>query len=190
MKIINKDEFKSKKEELVNDIKKGAVFIHPTDTIYGLGCNAKDPESIKKLRDMKKRPNQPFSVIAPSKDWIYENCELSLEAGVWIDKLPGPYTMIVKLKNKTAVSKETNNDADTLGVRIPDHWTSSLAKETNLPIITTSANKAGDDFMTSLEDLDPQIKSKVNFILYEGEVKGKPSTLVDLTKKEVTVKER
>ena len=78
----------------------------------------------------------------------------------------------------------------TIGVRIPDHWTTDIAKELNLPIVTTSANLAGKAFMTSVETLDTNVRNKVAFMINEGEIKGKPSTLVNLTKDEVEVKER
>ena len=79
---------------------------------------------------------------------------------------------------------------ETLGIRIPEHWTSNIAKELNTPIVTTSANVTTKEFMTSIDNLDPTIKSKVDFIIYEGEIKGHPSTLIDLTKETVEIKKR
>ena len=108
----------------------------------------------------------------------------------WLEKLPGPYTLILKLKNPEAVEHIVNKGMATIGVRIPDHWTTDIAKELNLPIVTTSANLAGKAFMTSVETLDTNVRNKVAFMINEGEIKGKPSTLVNLTKDEVEVKER
>ncbi|MEK6876251.1 MAG: Sua5/YciO/YrdC/YwlC family protein, partial [Nanoarchaeota archaeon] len=59
--------------------------------------------------------------------------------------------------------------------------------EINMPIVTTSANKSNEDFMTSLDDLDSEIKSKVDFIVYEGQKKGNPSKIIDLTDEERVV---
>jgi L-threonylcarbamoyladenylate synthase len=182
MRVLTKDEVNVEKAALKESILDGAVFIYPTDTIYGIGCNALKPESVKKIREIKKRTQNPFSVIAPSKQWIFDNCQVSEEAMRWVEKLPGPYTLILKTNNNS-VAKEVNQKLNTLGIRIPQHWFSSFVSELEVPIVTTSANKAGNDFMTSLENLDTDIKSRVDFIIYEGEKQGKPSKIVDLSGK-------
>jgi len=184
--LLNKDEFILKKEKYLKLIREGAVFLYPTDTIYGIGCDATNDKSVKKIREIKQRAENPFSVIAPSKKWILENCNIH---EIQLNKLPGPYTFIVNLK-KDCVSGLVNNHMQTLGIRIPDNWFSNIVKELNLPIVTTSVNKQSKEFMTSLDDLDNEIKNKVDFIIYDGEKKGKPSTLIDFTKENIEIKER
>jgi L-threonylcarbamoyladenylate synthase len=190
MEVLTFDEYQLRKEEILHKIKHGAVFIYPTDTIYGIGANALDFKAVDKVRQAKDRYSNPFSIIAPSKEWIKENCHLTKEAEQWLEKLPGPYTLIMKLKNKSAIEQNVNSGLETVGIRIPDHWTSSIAEELNAPIITTSANVTTKEYMTSMENLDPIIKSKMDFIIYEGEIKGTPSTLIDLTKSKVEIKKR
>ena len=65
MQILNKDEYYLRRSELLNKINGGAIFIYPTDTIYGLGANALDQKAVTRIRDAKERPENPFSVIAP-----------------------------------------------------------------------------------------------------------------------------
>ncbi|MBN2112144.1 threonylcarbamoyl-AMP synthase [Candidatus Woesearchaeota archaeon] len=191
MRVLTKEETKIQAGKLGEEIiERGAVFIHPTDTIYGLGCDATNDTAVKRIRDIKSRFKKPFSVIAPSKEWITKNCVVTKEAKEWIEKLPGPYTLIMKLKNKKAVSEHTNFGVDTIGVRIPDHWFSHVASALGKPIVTTSANKVDQDFMTTLDDLNPIIKESVDFIIYEGEKRGRPSQLVHLDQGKVTIKKR
>ncbi len=182
MRVLTKDEVNVEKKVLMQSILDGAIFVYPTDTIYGLGCNALKSESVKKIRSIKERVQNPFSVLAPSKQWIFDNCFVSEEAVKWVEKLPGPYTLILKVRNNVA-AKEVNLNLSTLGIRIPDHWFSSFVSELEIPIVTTSANKAANDFMTSLDDLDMDIKISVDFIIYEGEKKGRPSKIIDLSNK-------
>lgn len=181
--VITKEEFNLQKEAFFQDIEEGAIFIHPTDTIYGIGGNAKRPDVVKEIREIKQREKQPFSVIAPSKEWIRENCVVTREAEEWINKLPGPYALILKLKNRNCVSEEVAPGLDTLGVRIPNHWFSRAVMEIGLPIITTSANITDEGFMTSMDDLSADIRKKMDFIIYEGEKNGRPSKIIDLTGK-------
>jgi len=190
MRILNKEEVQIQALQIKEDILNGAVFIHPTDTIYGLSCDATNDEAVGKIREIKSRFKRPFSVIAPSKDWIIENCEMTKEAEEWLGKLPGPYTLIMKLKNKESVSEKANMGMDTIGVRIPAHWISHAAATIGVPLITTSANKTDEDYMTTIENLNDEIKGKVDFIIYEGEKHGRPSKLVHLEGDEVEVKER
>ena len=182
MRILNFDEFKLEKDSIIQSIMDGAVFIYPTDTIYGIGCNAQISGSVKKIRELKLRVTNPFSVIAPSIEWIRDNCIVAKEADEWLEKLPGPYTLILKLKNK-CVAQEVNPGLKTLGIRIPKHWMSKVAAEADVPIVTTSVNRSSEDYMTSLDDLDYTIMGSVDFILYEGRKDGKPSKIIDLTDK-------
>ena len=183
MIIYNTEEINIREHRLIDAIKNGRLFIYPTDTIYGVGCNAKNSKSVQKIRQLKERPANPFSVIAPSVGWIKENCQVNSEAEEWLKKLPGPYTLIMNLKKRECISKEVNSGIETIGVRIPDHWISKLLANANVPFVTTSVNKSGQEFMTSLEDLNDEIKQGVDFVLYEGKKEGKPSKIVDLTGK-------
>ena len=181
MRVMNFEELNIEKQLVIDAIIKGSVFIYPTDTIYGIGCHAKNPKSVKKIRLLKGRASNPFSVIAPSLEWINENCIVTEEAEEWLGKLPGPYTLILKLKNQGCVAKEVNPGLNTLGIRLPNHWISKLVAEAEVPVVTTSVNRSDEEYMTSLEDLDPAIKSCVEFVIYEGGKEGRPSKIIDLT---------
>jgi len=188
--MLNKHELELAAPQIAEKIRKGGVFLHPSDTIYGLGCNAKDEKAVKKVRELKGQSDKPFSVWAPSVDWIRENCVVDKKAEEWLGKLPGPYTLILKMKNKSCVAKSVHLDKNTLGVRIPSHWMQDFVSAVNTPIITTSANRTGEPFMTSHENLHPDIKRGLDFIIYEGEKRGRPSQIVDLTGAKTIVKNR
>ena len=180
MQIYTQDELKINIDEFSTQVKKGALFIHPTDTIYGLGCSALNNKAVKKLRQIKHQESQPFSVIAPNKGWIFTHCVVPIFAEKWIDRLPGPYTLILKIKNLDTVAPEVLCGMKTIGVRIPHHWMSRAVSEIGEPIVTTSANIHGKDYMTNLESLDPSFKKHLSYIIFEGEKTGKPSTIVHL----------
>ncbi|MBI4140185.1 threonylcarbamoyl-AMP synthase [Candidatus Woesearchaeota archaeon] len=188
MNVITRDELMQDRYSFMKMVDDGAIFIHPTDTIYGIGCNACDNNAVLKIRSAKNRHDMPFSVIAPSKEWIKNNCKISKYAEKWVDKLPGPYTLILNLKNNFCIASEVNKNSGTIGVRIPDHWISTAVSELGKPIVTTSANVTGRTYMTRIEDLHNDVKKCTDFAIYEGEKIGRPSTIIDLTGKEKIVK--
>ncbi|MEM3126648.1 MAG: L-threonylcarbamoyladenylate synthase [Candidatus Woesearchaeota archaeon] len=183
MNIYKKDDF----HKILQLIKKGAIFVYPTDTIYGIGCDATNNDAVKKLRQIKKQFERPFSVIVPSKEWIRQNCIVNNNAEQWLQKLPGPYTLILPLKNKKCVASSVITD-DTLGIRIPSHWCSELASSLQKPIVTTSANISGKPFITIPLELEEELKKQIDFVIDEGVLSTKPSTIVDLTNEEKIVR--
>jgi tRNA threonylcarbamoyl adenosine modification protein (Sua5/YciO/YrdC/YwlC family) len=187
--ILNRDEFNVRKLRLLRELKR-SVFIYPTDTIYGIGCNALDEPLVRRIRELKRRYDLPFSIIAPSKEWIRQHCVIDARGEEWLKRLPGPYTLILRLKDGNPLSDAVNMGLGTVGVRIPDHWFSLVVAELGFPVVTTSANLAGEDYMRSLDDLNPIIKKNVEHIFYEGELTGRPSTIVRLDKAEMEVRER
>ncbi len=144
MKAI-KDNFESHREEVVRQILAGKTFIYPTDTIYGLGCGATNEKAVRRLREIKLRETKPFSVIAPSFEWIREVCEVG--DGKELGLLPGPYTLIYRIKKENIVAPSVNPDGKTLGVRIPDHWFSKWIGLAGVPFVTTSVNLSGERHM-------------------------------------------
>jgi len=84
MQVITKKEFLDNKEGHIKKIKAGSIFIYPTDTLYGIGCDAGNESIVKKIREVKQT-DQPFSVIAPSKDWIKQNLEYLPGFDQWLD---------------------------------------------------------------------------------------------------------
>ena len=189
MRIVTIDEFRLNKDEFAEKLEEGQVFIYPTDTIYGIGCDATNEAAVLKLRNIKRQHDRPLSIIAPSINWIKENCVITSEVEEWLKKLPGPYTLILKLKNKKAIAQSVN-DTGSIGVRIPKHEISRFVNYIGFPIVTTSANITGKMFMTSIEDLDSEIKNRVDFFIDQGETRGTPSTIIYLDKEKIEIKKR
>ncbi len=192
MQLVHANDFHAFEKKIREAIRGGEVFIYPTDTIYGLGCNALKSEAVAKIRLLKERERKPFSVIAPSLAWIEENLEVSQQAREFIqENLPGAFTILLKMKNENCVSPEVvkGGKPSVLGVRIPRHWFTQVVRKANVPFVTTSVNKSGGKFMTSIRDCDKTILANVDYVVYEGPKHGKPSTIIDFTSgKKKTVK--
>jgi len=167
--------YEYEEEKLVEMIKSGKVFIYPTDTIYGLGCNAENESSVSRIKLIKTREKEkPLSIIAPSKQWIKDNLATDK---IDIDKyLPGPYTLILWKKDKNFMNHVSTSE--TLGVRIPDNEFTKLVEKAGVPFITTSVNLSGEKPASSIYEIKTEILSNVDVVLDGGILPGTPSTII------------
>lgn len=175
MEIINHKEISVK--SLKKHLKNGEIIIYPTDTIYGLGCDANNEEAIIHLREVKQNFHSPLSIIPPSKKWVLDNTTIKQ---VYIDSLPGPFTFIVKLKKKNAINKEIS-DSGTIGIRIPDHQFIKKIQATKIPVVTTSVNLHGMDPITNLKQIPQNFKKEISIAIDAGSLQNNPSIILDLT---------
>ncbi|MCX6814327.1 MAG: L-threonylcarbamoyladenylate synthase [Candidatus Aenigmarchaeota archaeon] len=182
MKTVKLEEILGNKDvrnEIIEEMKTGSIFVYPTDTVYGIGCNALISASVKKIRGIKKS-DHPFSVIAPSTEWILKN--LVVESKRSLNVLPGPYTLIFRKKEPFFLRDVS--PLPTLGIRIPSHPITKIVREIGIPFVSTSANLSGKQPIKKVS----QVKfPKVNFVIDGGVLSGPPSIVIDLSGEEEKV---
>jgi len=163
-------------------IKSGGVVAFPTETVYGLGANAYDEQAVKKIFELKGRPqDNPLIVHISKKQDVYIVArEIPEKAKVLIREFwPGPLTLVL-LKNPSIPDIVTAG-LDTVAVRMPDHPIAlKLIRLSGVPIAAPSANISGKPSATQPEHIKKYFGEKV--FLIEGKVKiGIESTVLDLT---------
>ena len=183
MKTVRLDDILNDRDvrnEMLEAMRTGSIFVYPTDTIYGIGCNALIAGSVEKIRKIKKAQH-PFSVIAPSTEWILRN--LDVESRKSLDVLPGACTLIFRKKEPFFLRQVSS--LPTLGVRIPGHPISKLVREIGIPFVTTSANLTGK---TVIKKASEAKKFKgVNYIIDGGTLANPPSVVIDMSGEEEKV---
>ena len=140
MKISCNDDDIQKAVSAIND---GAIIVFPTDTVYGLGCNPYNRDSVLSLYEIKKREKtKPFPVLGYSKEELGKIAEFNpLEEKIAEKFWPGPITLILKVKDKK-IQKSLSLD-EKIAVRVPNNkCTLALLKECKL-LVGTSANISG-----------------------------------------------
>ena len=164
-------------DEARNALKKGKIIVYPTDTVWGIGCNPFDQESVNNLFKIKGKKENGMSILVNNVNLISEYCIINKKQKDIVEKLfPGPFTAILKSKVEFAEGVTRNGN---IAIRIPKNNTSiSLAKKN--PIITTSANIHGENIA---KDLNEAKKIFGNSCIYlDGEKpNGVESTIIDLT---------
>ena len=167
---------KINKTKVIKRIKQGEIFIFPTDTVYGLGCNALKSASVSELQKVIRKKT-PFSVIAPNKEWIYKN--LKVRNKNYVKRLPGPFTFIMQKKGRS-LSRNLNVEGDRLAVRIPNHSFSKLVGKAGVPFVMLNVF-SGKRPVRDIKKIPWQIKRKVDVILDDGFLGGHPSSIIDLS---------
>jgi tRNA threonylcarbamoyl adenosine modification protein (Sua5/YciO/YrdC/YwlC family) len=178
------------RKRIVGAMKSGRIFVYPTDTIYGIGCNAENAPSVEKIRNAKGRDEgKTFSVIAPGKEWIWSHADVTRSTRDMIDKLlPGPYTIILKANSKTP--KPVLSPERSIGVRMPRHPFTALVEESGVPFVTTSVNIKGQPPVKSTADIQPEIRSVVDIVIDAGIMEGFASRVFDMRTDDIRVVRR
>ena len=173
---VDESELNKIKEILDND----GVIIFPTDTVYGIACNCFNEKAIKKVFDIKKRPeNKPINVLSNNLDKIkLVSKNINEKEKFLIDKyMPGALTIILDKNEK--VSDILTAGLDTIGVRIPKNNISiSILESVSYPLATTSANISGDSAGIKITDFLKEFDGVVDAIIDGGETDLKVASTI------------
>ena len=165
-------------------IKAGGLVAFPTETVYGLGGDALNPDSSRKIYEAKGRPSDnPLIVhICRMEDLPYLVKEIPEAAKKLADAFwPGPLTMI--FRKSPAVPTETTGGLATVAVRMSSHKTAlSFIREAGGYVAAPSANRSGKPSPTCAKYVEEDMAGRIEMILDGGDVEiGLESTIVDMT---------
>lgn len=173
---VDESELNKIKEILDND----GVIIFPTDTVYGIACNCFSEKAIKKVFDIKKRPeNKPINVLSNNLDKIkLVSRNINEKEEFLINKyMPGALTIILDKNEK--VSDTLTAGLDTIGVRIPKNNISlRILENVSYPLATTSANISGDSAGIKISDFLKEFDGVVDAIIDGGETDLKVASTI------------
>jgi L-threonylcarbamoyladenylate synthase len=161
-------------------VRRGEAVVYPTETVYGLGGDALDPDAVERVFALKRRDrDDPLSMALPSVDAALEHVRASPRARRCLRRfLPGPVTVVVD--RGPAVPDALTGGRDRVGVRVPDHEVAlSLLRAVDRPVTATSANVSGRPSARRVADLDDAVRDGVAAVLDGGETPGGGSTVVD-----------
>ncbi len=165
-----------------NIIKRGGLVVFPTETVYGLGGDATNPESARKIYSAKGRPADNPLIIHISLPEEAENYTYTSELYYRLAEafMPGPLTVI--LPSKESVAKETRAGLSTVAVRCPENPIARrLIELSGVPIAAPSANLSGSPSPTSAEHVISDMQGRVDMIIDGGDSSfGLESTIVKL----------
>ncbi|QJD80413.1 L-threonylcarbamoyladenylate synthase [Spirosoma rhododendri] len=172
-------------------LRRGAVIVYPTDTVYGIGCdihNARAVERVARIKGVKPTKND-FSFICYDLSHIADYARVSNSAFKLMKRvLPGPYTFLLEASGN--VPKLLNTNKKTVGIRVPDNdIPRQIVHELGNPIITTSIRDEDEviEYSTDPELIFEKFQHQADIIIDGGYGGNIPSTIVDATDDDFTV---
>ena len=169
--------------EAARSVQRGRLVVLPTDTVYGVGCDAFNPAAVQRLLDAKGRGrDMPPPVLVSAKTTLE-----ALAVGIpdWaralVDELwPGPLTLV--LRQQESLQWDLGETRGTVAVRMPDHDAALELLARTGPLAVSSANLTGEPAATDADEAERMLGEAVRVLLDGGPTPGAiPSTIVDCT---------
>lgn len=168
--------------QAVRTLRDGGLILYPTDTVWGIGCDATSADAVAKIYALKQNDNKKsMLVLCASADMVVR----------YVNKAPGivfetmelaasPLTLI--LPGAAGLAANLIPEERTLGVRVPDHeFCQRLLRAFGKPIVSTSANISGEPTAVGLQDVSKTIVDGVDFVVnprFEGKPTRKASSII------------
>ncbi len=178
----NPTDIQKEVDEAVRVMRGGGIILYPTDTVWGLGCDATNAAAVERIYRLKRSENKKsMLVLCASTDMTVR----------YVNKAPGvafevmelatsPLTAI--LPGAVGVAENLIPEEGTLGVRIPDHeFCRRMLAALKKPIVSTSANISGEATPVGLQDVAKEIIDGVDFVVnprFEGKPTRKASSII------------
>ena len=172
----------------IKALKNGEIIVYPTDTLYGLGADIYNDDAVRRIFKIKERPtNMPLSVAVSDYNELekiaFTNDKINNIVNIF---LPGKLTII--LKKKDCVSDIVTAGLENVAIRIPDNDITLKLLSNFGPITATSANIHGQRRLGNISEINMQFEDEdIAEYLDIGGLYGHPSTIIDMTGKEIKV---
>ena len=151
-------------EKLLETLKSGGIILYPTDTIWGIGCDATDDEAVMKIFKLKNRDqNKPLIILVESEKRLQDLVEVPAVAWDIMDLSEKPITIVYDAPK--GISKNLLAEDCSIGIRlVKDEFCKRLISKLNKPIVSTSANFSGEKSPKSFTDISPKLINEVDAV--------------------------
>ncbi|MDE7403341.1 MAG: threonylcarbamoyl-AMP synthase [Muribaculaceae bacterium] len=169
----------------VDTIRKGGIILYPTDTVWGIGCDATNPEAVDKIFKLKKRADAKSMLMLVGSEYQLEQ---------WVENVPDVAWQLIEaaVKPTTIIYDHPIGIANTLlaadgsaGFRLTqDAFCKAICAKLRKPIVSTSANISGEKTPASFMEISPEIINGVDYVVQfrrNDKRKSKPSNIIKIS---------
>lgn len=165
-------------------IKNGGIILYPTDTVWGIGCDATNPDAVAKIYQLKQREETKSMIVLMNGEKMMYNVFKDIPEVAWqiIDLSEKPTTIILDEPRNVAANLIASDK--TLGIRlVKEPFCFKLMEKMKRPLVSTSANISRQSTPIAFKDISQEIIKGVDYVvnLHQDKISGKPSTIIKLT---------
>ncbi len=185
------DTFRSEAKKAAEIMRKGGIILYPTDTIWGIGCDATNEEAVQRIFRLKERADSKSMLVLTDSEAKLQGLMDEVPEMAWdlIELTNKPLTIIYPAAKGVASSLIAEDG--TLGIRVTrEPFSTELCRLMRVPVVSTSANKSGQPTAQTYAQIAPEIIKGVDYVVEcrRQEKEGQPSAIIRLgTKGEVEV---
>lgn len=178
------EDIKTEMQNALATLKRGGLILYPTDTVWGIGCDATNAEAVEKVYKLKKRKeSQALICLVSDYKMLNQFVEDVPEVAYDILKFARKPTTII-YDDPIRVAENLIADDNSLAIRVSkDKFSNDLAKRFRKPIVSTSANISGEKTPESFAEISPEILEGVDYVvnLQKNKKSAKPSAIIKLS---------
>ncbi|WP_346855524.1 L-threonylcarbamoyladenylate synthase [uncultured Draconibacterium sp.] len=171
-------------KKAVEILKSGGIILYPTDTIWGIGCDATNPEAVKRIYKLKKREDSKSMLVLMENPALLDRYVEEVPEVAWdlVEISTTPLTVIYPgAKN---LAKNLIAEDGSIGIRFTkEKFTSQLLQRFRKPLVSTSANISGEKSPAFFDEISEEIKSQVDYIVeyrQDDTTPAQPSSIIKL----------
>jgi L-threonylcarbamoyladenylate synthase len=174
--------FENDIEQCLKVLRNGGTILYPTDTIWGIGCDATNGEAVKRIYDLKRRPDEKAMIVlvADEKEILRYVTAPDLKLFDYLESVSRPTTVIYK--GAIGFAENMIGKDGSIAIRIcKDEFCRHLIKRFRKPIVSTSANITGQDFPQNFSAISGEIKKNVDYTVLHRQndnTSAEPSALI------------
>jgi L-threonylcarbamoyladenylate synthase len=159
-------EFEKDIEPCLKVLKEGGIILYPTDTIWGIGCDAKNENAVRKIYQLKKRSESKAMIVllADQRDLLQYVATLDLGVFDYLDTVTRPTTIVYDGAIHLAENLVHSDGSAAIRI-VKDEFCRDLVLRFRKPIVSTSANISGDPSPGSYDEITDAVKKGVDYIV-------------------------
>ena len=179
---VKKTSMREEIQQALSVLREGGIILYPTDTVWGIGCDASNSEAVKKVYDLKNRADSKALITIVASEVMLERTVIDMPDIAWdlIDAAEKPLTIIYQ--EVKGIAHNAIAEDGSCAIRLPkDNFCQQLAQRLGKPLISTSANTSGTPTPQSFQDIEPSILSGVDYVVnlrQQEECKNTPSSII------------